>query len=137
MVRLAVCYRPLNYDLLSDPESRIEQFKIYNKKGNDKYQDQRERYPEIDIGNAEKTIAESIDHIQNWIGVRYNLPEFGQKFNRIENPTEIGQWSEYEIWNDRYIIKFLGEHAIQESCKGEQYCSQNDDADQDWKVMNG
>src|SRR5262245_13375952 len=40
---------------------------------------------------AEKAIAEAVDHVEEGIGVRQALPEFGQRADRIEHAREEGE----------------------------------------------
>lgn len=66
------------------------------------------------------SIAESIYHIEYGIRVRYFLPETWKHIDGVEHSSEIRQWCEEEVRNDRDRVEAICEDAIEESDKREE-----------------
>lgn len=60
-------------------------------------------------------VAESIDHIEDRIGMRDRLPDRGEHRDRVEHSSKIGQWCEDEVGNYGCRIKAISHESVQES----------------------
>ena len=62
-------------------------------------------------------IAESIDHIEDRIGMRYHLPDGWEHRDRVEHSPKIGERCEDEVGNDGCRVKAIGYESVEESDK--------------------
>lgn len=65
------------------------------------------------------SVAESVDHIEDWIRMSNILPDRRQHRDRVEHSSKICEWCEEKIRDDRRRVKAICEESIQESDEGE------------------
>jgi hypothetical protein len=65
-------------------------------------------------------IAESVDHIEDRIGVRDRLPDLRQHRDRVEHTPEIRERREDEVGNYGCRVKAIGYESVEESDESEE-----------------
>src|SRR4030095_8237692 len=70
--------------------ARFQERQTGERYGNQAGADHRQAHGRRDIGEAEKPVAEAVDHVEEGVGVRKAQPEFGQRMDRVEHPGEEG-----------------------------------------------
>ncbi len=63
------------------------------------------------------SVAKSIDHIEDRIRMSDLLPDRRQHSNGVEHSSEIRQWCEEKVWDDRCRVETICDESIQESDK--------------------
>jgi hypothetical protein len=61
------------------------------------------------------SIAESVDHVEDRIGMRYHLPDRWEHRDRVEHSSEIGERCEDKIRNDRCRVETISHESVEES----------------------
>ena len=72
-----------------------------------------ERYKRIDIRDSMHPIAESVDHIEDRIGVRDSLPDGWEHRDRVEHTPEICEWCEDEVGHHRCRVKAIRNESVE------------------------
>jgi hypothetical protein len=65
-------------------------------------------------------IAESVDHIEDRIRMRYHLPDWWEHRDRVEHSSEIGERCEDEVGNYGCRVKAISNESVQESDEREE-----------------
>lgn len=97
-----------------------------------------EWYPWSDIRSSLHSIAKAIDHIEDRIRMRNCLPCLWKHLDRVEYSSEICEWREDKIRNDRSRVKTISHQTVEESDKREQQWSEEceDEHESDMFEMN-
>ena len=66
------------------------------------------------------SVAESIYHIEDRIGMCDCLPDRWQHRDRVEHSSEVCEWCEEEVRNDRCGVEAICEESVEESDEREQ-----------------
>ena len=101
--------------LAPDPLSPREHPPDDREKEYAKSDEHSEGYEWRDIRYSVHRVAESVDHIEDRIGVRHHLPDGWKHRDRVEHSTEIGEWCEDKIRNHRCRVKAISNESVQES----------------------
>ena len=66
------------------------------------------------------SITESVYHIEDRIGMCDCLPDRRQHRDRVEYSSEVSQWCEEEVRNDRCRVKAICQESIEQSDEGKE-----------------
>src|SRR6185503_1148840 len=77
--------------------------------------DDREARRGCYIRQAEKAVAEAVDHIEERIEMRQRLPERRQRMDRVENAGQERQWHDDKILECRQLVEFVGPDSRDQS----------------------
>ena len=91
---------------------------------------------DVDVRNAQETEAERVDHVQDWIGHGYPLPELRQQVDGIENAAEVSQRCQHESRYDGNVVETFGKDRIDKPAQREQYCRQDNHTGEHSGVVN-
>src|SRR5579859_5643647 len=80
----------------------------------------RRANPGRHVGNAEETVAKTVDHVEKGIGVGQSPPELGQRMDRIEHAREHRCRKYHEILEKGELVDFFSPEAGKQAERAEQ-----------------
>src|SRR2546422_3857979 len=87
--------------------ARLQEEKSNQRYGNEAHRDYRKARRRRDIRNAEETVAEAVDHVEEGVGVRQPQPEFRQRVDGIEHAGEKGERHDDEVLERGHLVDFF------------------------------
>src|SRR5438552_5608151 len=61
----------------------------------------------VDVRNAEKTVAEPVNHVEKRVEMRDPLPERGERMNRVEHSRKKSEGHDEEVLEGGDLVDFL------------------------------
>src|SRR3989344_5442788 len=88
---------------------------IYRNKDRDQSRENRERYPDGDVGDTEEAVAEAVDEIKDGVHVRKTLCPGGERVDRVENAAEVHERGEDEGRYEVDAVDAFGVDAVDQT----------------------
>lgn len=121
--------------LLPEPEARPDEVPVDADEEGDHCSEERYRDPQRYIGNTEKTVAETVDQIENRIHVGDILCGLRKRVDAVEDAAEIHERSEHEGRDDVDAVDRFGIDAVDETCEREDQGGKQSEGENDQYVM--
>src|SRR6185503_2050927 len=93
------------------------------------YSEDGEAYSRRDVGDAEKSVAETVDQVEERVCVRSREPQLRQGMHRVEHAGEKSKGHDDEVLERRELVDLLGQDAGDQAERAEERGAEDREAE--------
>ena len=110
--------------LLFQPKSGANEIPVYCHQCRDHSAENGEGDPDRDVGDAEESVTEAVDEVEDRVYVGHVLRNLWERVHAIEDTTEVHERCEHKRRHDVDTIYRFRIDAVYEACEREYQCGE-------------